>query len=95
MPPVPSHARNGTLHECRTGVRGADLSYSDRDPSWEAEDAVIRRNAELFGDLPVPVEIRNEAREPLRYADRFGAPTRPLRDCTDAIEGLRRSAATA
>ena len=71
-----------------TGVRDADLFYFDPDTSWDAEDAVIRRGAELFGDLPVPVEIRNEARVHLWYADRFGAPTRPLRDCADAIEGF-------
>lgn len=71
-----------------TGVRDADLFYFDPDTSWDAEDAVIRRGAELFGDVPVPVEIRNEARVHLWYADRFGAPTRPLRDCVDAIDGF-------
>jgi uncharacterized protein len=68
--------------------RDADFSYFDPDTSWDAEDAVIRRGAELFGDLPVPVEIRNEARVHLRYADRFGTPSRPLRDCADAIDGF-------
>ena len=36
----------------------------------------------------MPVEIRNEARVHLRYADRFGTPSRPLRDCADAIDGF-------
>jgi hypothetical protein len=45
-----------------TGIRDADLFYFDQDTSWDAEDAVIRAGAELFADLPVPVEIRNEAR---------------------------------
>jgi hypothetical protein len=57
-----------------TGIRDADLFYFDVDRSWDAEDVVIRRGAELFADLPVPVEIRNEARVHLWYADRFGAP---------------------
>jgi hypothetical protein len=69
-----------------TGVRDADLFYFDADTSWDAEDAVIRRGAELFGDLPVPVEIRNEARVHLWYADRFGTPAAPFRDCADAID---------
>ena len=60
--PQPSQARAGTLHEGRTGIRDADLFYVDPDTSWAAEDAVIGRGAELFADLPVPVEIRNEAR---------------------------------
>lgn len=69
-----------------TGIRDADLFYFDPDTSWDAEDAVIRRGAALFGDLPVPVEIRNEARVHLWYADRFGAPApAPFRDCADAI----------
>jgi hypothetical protein len=43
-----------------TGIRDADLFYRDPDTSWDAEDAVIRRGADLFEDLPVPVEIRNQ-----------------------------------
>ena len=79
-----------------TGVRDADLFYFDADTSWDAEDAVIRRGAELFGDLPVPVEIRNEARVHLWYADRFGTPAAPFRYCADAIDvSLRCAAATA
>jgi len=71
-----------------TGVRDADLFYFDLDTSWNAEDAVIRRGAELFGDLPLPVEIRNEARVHLWYTDRFGTPAPPFRDCADAIDAF-------
>ncbi|WP_448639981.1 nucleotidyltransferase family protein [Geodermatophilus sp. URMC 63] len=72
-----------------TGIRDADLFYWDDDPSWDAEDAVIRRGAELFGDLPVPVEIRNQARVHLWYAGHFGttAPA-PFRDCRDAVDAF-------
>jgi len=72
-----------------TGIRDADLFYFDADPSWDAEDAVIRAGLELFADLPVPVEIRNEARVHLWYADKFGtrAPP-PFRDCRDAIDAF-------
>jgi hypothetical protein len=72
-----------------TGIRDADLFYFDADTSWDAEDAVIRRGAELFAGLPVPVEIRNEARVHLWYADRFGSrPPAPFRDCTEAVDGF-------
>ncbi len=71
-----------------TGVRDADFFYFDDDTSWDAEDAVIRAGAELFGDLAVPVEIRNEARVHLWYADRFGTPAPPFRDCRDAIDSF-------
>jgi hypothetical protein len=69
-----------------TGILDADFFYFDDDTSWEAEDAVIRSGAALFADLPVPVEIRNEARVHLWYADRFGTPAPPFRDCRDAID---------
>ena len=68
-----------------TGIRDADFFYFDRDTSWDAEDRVIRAGADLFADLPVPVEIRNEARVHLWYADRFGIPAPPFRDCADAV----------
>ena len=71
-----------------TGIRDADLFYFDPDTSWAAEDGVIRAGAELFAGLPVPVEIRNEARVHLWYADRFGIPARPFRDCADAIDSF-------
>jgi len=69
-----------------TGIRDADFFYFDADTSWEAEDAVIRAGADLFAELAVPVEIRNEARVHLWYADRFGTPASPFRDCADAID---------
>ncbi|SEM16495.1 hypothetical protein SAMN04515665_13811 [Blastococcus sp. DSM 46786] len=69
-----------------TGIRDADLFYFDPDTSWDAEDAVIQAGAKLFADLPVPVEIRNEARVHLWYEARFGVPAAPFRDCPDAID---------
>jgi uncharacterized protein len=71
-----------------TGIRDADLFYFDPDTSWAAEDAVIGAGATLFAGLPVPVEIRNEARVHLWYADRFGTPAPPFRDCADAIDSF-------
>ena len=72
-----------------TGIRDADLFYFDEDTSWEAEDAAIRAGAELFADLPVPVEIRNEARVHLWYAERFGVPApRPFRNTCEAVDAF-------
>ena len=47
---------------------------------------MIRAGGKLFADLPMPVEIRNEARVHLWYADHFGSPAPPFRDCRDAID---------
>ncbi|MGY1838517.1 MULTISPECIES: nucleotidyltransferase family protein [unclassified Modestobacter] len=84
----PALARSGR-GPARGPVRDADLFCFDPDTSWAGEDAVIRRGAELFADLPVPVEIRNEARVHLWYADKFGGPApAPFRSCTDAIDAF-------
>ena len=42
----------------------------------------------LFAGVPVPVEIRNEARVHLWYGERFGTPAPPFRDCADAIDSF-------
>ncbi|GKT47772.1 uncharacterized protein ColSpa_07953 [Colletotrichum spaethianum] len=58
-----------------TGISDYDLVYfDDSDLSYEAEDAVIRRGREVFADIPVEVEIRNQARVHLWYEAKFGAP---------------------
>lgn len=70
-----------------TGVRDADIFYFDPDTSWAAEDAVINRAARVFDGVGIPVEVRNEARVHLWYAERFGAPApRPFTGCRDAID---------
>ena len=45
------------------GIKDYDVFYFDEDLSWEAEDRVIRRVAETTADLPVIIEVRNQARE--------------------------------
>ncbi|MFD2647482.1 nucleotidyltransferase family protein [Devosia albogilva] len=58
-----------------SGIKDADIAYFDgSDLSYEAEDAVIRRAAAEFSDLPLPVEVRNQARVHLWYPQKFGSP---------------------
>ena len=50
------------------GIKDVDLFYFDEsDLSYEAEDGVIRRAAPAFAGLPLPVEVRNQARVHLWY----------------------------
>ncbi|MBZ9669716.1 nucleotidyltransferase family protein [Mesorhizobium sp. ES1-3] len=57
------------------GIRDVDLFYFDEsDLSYEAEDTVIRRAAAHFEGLPLPVEVRNQARVHLWYPQKFGQP---------------------
>ena len=88
-------------HEPTRGISDYDLIYfDDTDLSWEAEDEVIRSCAETFADLPIEVEVRNQARVHLWYEDHFGVPCAPLRSSAEAIDryaahacrvGIRRS----
>jgi uncharacterized protein len=52
----------------------------------EAEDRVIRRCADAFGDLDVEIEVRNQARVHLWYRDRFGTDYPALASPTDSID---------
>ena len=73
-----------TGRSAQAGILDYDLAYCDvSDLSWEGEDAVIQAGSRLFGDLPAPVQIRNQARVHLWYAQRFGAPC-PPHDSTEA-----------
>lgn len=69
------------------GIQDYDVFYCDeRDLSWEAEDAVIRRVAAATADLGVKVEVRNQARVHLWYPARFGHDCPPLRSTHEGID---------
>lgn len=61
-----------TGRDVRHGIKDYDIFYFDPDTSWEAEDAVIRQAASLFGDLDAEIEVKNQARVHLWYRERFG-----------------------
>ena len=52
-----------------------------------AEDVVIRDAARLFADLPVNIQVRNQARVHLWFPEKFGVAYPPL---TTAGEGVLR-----
>jgi hypothetical protein len=71
----------------QAGILDYDLAYYDAsDLSWESEDAVIQAGRRLFGDLPVPVQIRNQARVHLWYELKFGTPCPPHGSTEAAID---------
>ena len=60
-------------------INDLDVFYFDAsDLSYEAEDVVIRRCADHFADLPIPVQVRNQARVHLWFPQKFGQPFAPL-----------------
>ena len=68
------------------GIKDYDVFYFDPDTSWEAEDAAIRKTQELFADLGIAVELRNQARVHLWYEEKFGSPYPPLARSTGGID---------
>lgn len=68
------------------GVKDYDVFYfDDRDLSWEAEDAVIRRVQAAVADLGAEVEVKNQARVHLWYPERFGHAYPRLRSAREGI----------
>ena len=63
-----------------------DLFYFDPDTSWQAEDAMINTVADMFSDLPIRVEIRNQARVPIWYPEKFGAEYGAVNAASDGID---------
>jgi hypothetical protein len=71
--------------ESDANIKDIDLVYFDPDTSYEAEDKYIQRGKDLFEDLQVDVEIRNQARVYLWYEDHFGISIPPYHSVEDAI----------
>ena len=69
-----------------TGIKDIDAIYFDAsDLSYEAEDKVIQALAQKFADLPLPVEVRNQARVHLWFPQKFGAAFTPLTHSAEAL----------
>jgi hypothetical protein len=70
------------------GIKDYDLGYFDAsDPSYDAEDAVIRRVKAAFDEpLRSMVEVRNQARVHLWFEAKFGEPYAPLSCTGEALE---------
>lgn len=80
------NARSGRAPDW--GIKDYDVFYYDSgDLSWEAEDAVIQRVAQRCADLPVAIEVKNQARVHLWYEQRFGSSYPVL---TSACDGIAR-----
>jgi hypothetical protein len=68
------------------GIKDYDIFYFDPDPSWDAEDAVIRRLNDAFADLGAEIEVRNQGRVHFWYQEKFGTPYPRLARSTDGID---------
>ena len=72
--------------DIHVGIRDYDLFYYGPDTSWDAENEVIGNASRIFADLPVEVQVRNQARVPLWYGQKFGIPFGPVNRASDGID---------
>ncbi|WP_137153257.1 nucleotidyltransferase family protein [Devosia sp. FKR38] len=69
------------------GVNDIDVFYFDAgDLSWEAEDRAIKALDAALGPMPLPVQLRNQARVHLWYEQKFGIAFSPLRSSAEMLE---------
>jgi len=69
-----------------TGVNDIDVFYfDDSDLGWDAEDRVIKALDARFAHLPVPVQVRNQARVHLWFEQKFGNPFSPLTSSSEML----------
>lgn len=69
------------------GIKDYDIFYFDDDDlSWGSEDREIQRVRDALGDVGGNIELKNQARVHLWYADRFGPGYPPLRSSCDGID---------
>lgn len=67
------------------GIVDADIIYFDAsDLSEAAEQAAAERLQALYADLPVRLDVKNEARVHLWYPEHFGMPIAPYRSAIQA-----------
>ncbi len=67
------------------GISDADFVYFDSDLSYEKEDYYIHLIQKAYADLPLEVDIKNEARVHLWYKSHFGYDIPPYRSVEEAI----------
>ena len=68
-----------------TDILDCDLVYFERDLSEERECVVTTRARALVADLPLALDVKNQARVHLWYARRLGYEILPYRSTEDAI----------
>ena len=67
------------------GISDIDFVYFDEDLSYEKEDCVIKQVKDLFRELPVEIDVKNQARVHLWYKDHYGYDSRPYASVEEAI----------
>ena len=68
------------------GIKDYDVFYFDEDVSWDAEDRAVQAANQATTDLPIQVEVKNQARVHLWYCERFGGDYPQLTSSRSGID---------
>ncbi|MCD9021835.1 nucleotidyltransferase family protein [Cohnella silvisoli] len=68
------------------GIGDIDIIYYDTDLSYSKENAFVEKASELFHDLPIKIDLKNQGRVHLWYQKHFGYPIQPYRTLEEAID---------
>lgn len=69
------------------GISDIDIVYfNDSDLSYQAEDEMITWGKELLSDIPIQIDMKNQARVHLWYEEKFGTAIKPYRTIEAAID---------
>lgn len=67
------------------GISDFDIVYFDEDLSYEAEDTIIKKIKEMTKDIPVELDIKNQARVHLWIETKWNKKISPYISSEDAI----------
>ena len=67
------------------GINDIDIVYFDEDLSYERENELINKSKELFKDIPLKIDMKNQARVHLWYKAHFGYDIDPYSSVEEAI----------
>ncbi|MDQ0087741.1 hypothetical protein J2T12_001147 [Paenibacillus anaericanus] len=69
------------------GISDIDIVYfNDTDLSYRAEDEMITRGKKLLSDIPIQIDMKNQARVHLWYEEKFGTAIKPYKTIEAAID---------
>ena len=68
------------------GIQDIDFVYfNDKDVSFEEEDDVVNKVHKLYKDIPIKIDVKNQARVHLWYEKHFGYAIKPYPSLEAAI----------
>lgn len=67
------------------GIKDIDLVYFDQDLSYQKEDRIIKLVNQLLADIPLKIDVKNQARVHLWYKEHFGYDIMPYSQLEEAV----------